>query len=215
MSVALRQALLLAALVAGSILVLLTLDRFTREPAARARQLAEEMLLGEIVPALSSDRDLTLDAVPIPPQYWLGLGLDAPEPVRRVRRGDHILAVIVPTVATRGYGGPIRLLVGIDRDGLVTGVRVVGERETPGIGDRIRADRSDWIQVFIGASRDAPPAAGWRVRREGGTFDAITGATVSSRAVVGQVRRALDYFHEDRKRLLQATESAVDAELAP
>ena len=141
MTAALRQALLLAALVAGSILVLLGLDRLTREPATRARQLAEEMFLGAIVPKLASDRGLTLDAVPIPPQYWLGLGLDAPEPVRRVRHGDHILAVIVPTVATRGYGGPIRLLVGIDRDGLVTGVRVVAEQETPGIGDRIRRHR--------------------------------------------------------------------------
>lgn len=214
-SAALRHALLLATLVAGCTLLLLATERLTREPAARARELAEERRLGEVVPALAVDRGLTLDALPLAPQYRLGLGLNEPASVRRVRRGDRIVAVIVPTVAARGYGGPIHLLVGIDRDGLVTGVRVVSERETPGIGDRIRADRSDWIRLFTGTSRDAPPAAGWRVRREGGAFDAVTGATVSSRAVVGQVRRALDYFHDDRERLLRAPASAADAGITP
>ena len=204
MSAGMRQALLLAALVAGAILALTAVDRLTREPIADAREQAAEAALRKVVPALAGGHPLALDALAIPPQYWLGLGLEEAERVRRVRRGDHILAVIVPTVAARGYGGPIRLLVGIDRDGVVTGVRVVAEQETPGIGDRIRADRSDWIGIFAGTSREAPAAAGWQVRKEGGAFDAIAGATVSSRAVIRQVRRALDYFHEDRRQLLNA-----------
>lgn len=209
MSASLRQALLLAGVVVTATLALTAIDRLTREPIARSRELAADAALRHLVPALATDPKLEVDAIPIPPQYRLGLGLTTPERVRRLWRGGRVLAVMVPTVAAHGYGGPIRLLVGIDRDGVVTGVAVVAERETPGIGDRIRADRSAWIRVFTGASRESPPAAGWRVRKEGGAFDAIAGATISSRAVIGQVRRALDYFHDDREQLLNAASDAA------
>ncbi len=211
MTAGLRQALLLAGLAVTAVVALTAIDRLTREPIARSRELATAATLRDLMPALATDPQPVVDAIPIPPQYWLGLGLTAAEHARRLWRGGRVLAVVVPTVAAHGYGGPIRLLVGIDRDGIVTGVRVVAERETPGIGDRIRAERSDWIRVFAGTSREAPPAASWRVRKEGGTFDAIAGATISSRAVIGQVRRALDYFHDDRQRLLNAAGAATGA----
>lgn len=210
MNSARSQRLWLVAVVVGCTLVLIAVERVAHAPAARARELAEERLLGAVVPALSRDRDLTLDALPIPPRYWLGLGLKNPEPVRRVHRGNEVLAVIVPTISAQGYGGPIRLLVGVDPAGRITGVQVVAERETPGIGDRIRADRGPWMQGFTGTSRDLPSATGWRLRREGGVFDAITGATVSSRAVVRQVRSALDYVHDDRERLFRTRGDAIN-----
>lgn len=212
MTSARSQRWLLVAVVVGCTLALIAVERVTQTPAARARELAEERLLGTVVPALSRDPDLTLDALQIPPQYWLGLGLKHQEPVRRVRRGNDILAVIVPAISDQGYGGPIRALVGVDRAGRITGVQVIAERETPGIGDRIRADRSPWLQGFIDTSRDAPPATGWRLRREGGAFDAITGATVSSRAVVHQVRSVLDYVHDDREHLFRRGGDAINAE---
>ncbi|GMU46387.1 MAG: hypothetical protein AMXMBFR26_11690 [Porticoccaceae bacterium] len=204
MSAGVRQALLLAAVAVTAVLALTVMDRLTREPIAHSLELAADAALRDLVPTLATDPNLVVDAVAIPPQHWLGLGLSAPERARRLWRGGRVLAVLVPTVAAHGYGGPIRLLVGIDRDGVVTGVQVVAERETPGVGDRIRANRSDWIRAFAGASRERPPAADWRVRKEGGAFDAIAGATISSRAVIGQVRRALDYFHDDREQLLNA-----------
>lgn len=204
MSAGVRQALLLAAVAVTAVLALTVMDRLTREPIAHSLELAADAALRDLVPTLATDPNLVVDAVAIPPQHWLGLGLSAPERARRLWRGGRVLAVLVPTVAAHGHGGPIRLLVGIDRDGVVTGVQVVAERETPGVGDRIRANRSDWIRAFAGASRERPPAADWRVRKEGGAFDAIAGATISSRAVIGQVRRALDYFHDDREQLLNA-----------
>lgn len=204
MSAGVRQALLLAAVAVTAVLALTVMDRLTREPIAHSLELAADAALRDLVPTLATDPNLVVDAVAIPPQHWLGLGLSAPERARRLWRGGRVLAVLVPTVAAHGYGGPIRLLVGIDRDGVVTGVQVVAERETPGVGDRIRANRSDWIRAFADASRERPPAADWRVRKEGGAFDAIAGATISSRAVIGQVRRALDYFHDDREQLLNA-----------
>lgn len=210
-----RQILWLAGLAAASVLALLAVDHLTREPAVHAQQRAADFTLEELLPGFAEGSPLALDSVAMPQQYWLGLGLTAPTQVQRVRRGSDILAVLVPTISTQGYGGPIQLLVGIDRHGVITGVRVVAEQETPGLGDRIRADRSDWLRSFAGTSRDRPPAAGWQVRKEGGAFDAIAGATISSRAVIRQVRRALDYFHEDRQHLLRATARAVAPETAP
>lgn len=197
-----RDALLLA-LVAALAATLFSLTLWlTREPIAAARERAARARLLELVPKLAGDAQLTLERQPIPPRFLTGLGLEAPASAYRVLENAQVRAVIVPTVAAQGYGGPIELLVGIDRQGSITGVRVVEQRETPGIGDRILAEKSDWLQIFTGRSRDDPQAAQWRVRGAGGAFDAIAGATISSRAVIRQVRRALDYFADDRQRLL-------------
>ncbi|MDW8479867.1 MAG: RnfABCDGE type electron transport complex subunit G [Xanthomonadales bacterium] len=100
-------------------------------------------------------------------------------------------ALALETVAPDGYSGPIALLVGVDREGRVLGVRVTAHRETPGLGDGIESRRGDWILQFAGRSLGEPAPERWRVRREGGDFDALVGATVTSRAVIGAVERAL------------------------
>jgi Na+-translocating ferredoxin:NAD+ oxidoreductase subunit G len=81
-------------------------------------------------------------------------------------------------------------------------VRVAGHRETPGLGDYIDIHKSDWIKIFNGRSLADPPATGWRVSKDGGEFDARTGATVTPRAVVKAVHNALAYFQANRARLL-------------
>jgi len=124
------------------------------------------------------------------------------------------VAVVLSAVAANGYNGPIGLLIGIDSSGVVTGVRVTDHRETPGLGDAIETDRSDWIDGFAGASLENPPVGDWRVTRDGGRFDTITGATVTPRAVTEAVKNALIYFRDNRSSLLdpQRTESTIDAE---
>ncbi len=97
-------------------------------------------------------------------------------------------------VSARGYAGPIRLLVGIDATGSVTGVRVLAHRETPGLGDGIEIERSDWITQFGGRSLSDPVVTGWAIRRDGGEFDQLTGASVTPRAIVNAVRDTLLYF---------------------
>ncbi len=111
------------------------------------------------------------------------------------------VAAIFAAVAPRGYSGPIDLLVGIDAQGVVQGVRVTSHRETPGLGDRIDLAVSDWITGFDGTSLTAPPPAQWSVSADGGRFDAFTGATVTPRAVVRAVRDALIYFNEHQEEL--------------
>ena len=69
-------------------------------------------------------------------------------------------------------------------------------RETPGLGDYIEEERSDWIYGFDGKSLDNPPLERWAVKKDGGAFDQLTGATITPRAIVKAVRKTLIYFRD-------------------
>jgi electron transport complex protein RnfG len=98
---------------------------------------------------------------------------------------------IVPAVTQQGYNGEIKLWVGVDQLGKITGVRVVEHRETPGLGDKMLLQVSDWITGFNGKSLENPTSDGWQVRKDGGEFDQFTGATITPRAIVQAVHHAL------------------------
>ena len=136
------------------------------------------------------------------------LGTHAPVTVYRARQRNQPVAVVITPVAPGGYSGPIRLLVGILADGTISGVRVVSHRETPGLGDKIEVERSDWILDFEGRSLGRPPVERWAVRRDAGDFDQFTGATITPRAVVSAVRDALIYFEANRDALFAAPAGA-------
>lgn len=105
-------------------------------------------------------------------------------------------------VTAKGYGGDIRLLLGVAPDGTLLGVRTLSHSETPGLGDRIDASRSDWIKGFTGRSLGDPPEAAWGVQKDGGAFDQFAGATITPRAVVGAIRDGLQFYHAHRDALL-------------
>lgn len=105
----------------------------------------------------------------------------------------------MPVVAPDGYSGNINLLVGIDMSGAILGVRVTSHRETPGLGDQIELKKSDWIKSFNGRTLGSPPHSEWNVKKNGGEFDQFTGATITPRAVVKAVQKALIYFRENRQ----------------
>ena len=105
-----------------------------------------------------------------------------------------------------GYrsGGSIRILVGIDVDGVVTGVRILQHRETPGLGDKIDSTRSDWVHQFAGRSLLDPVTTSWAIKRDGGDFDQLTGASITPRAVIGALRDTLEYFDAHREEIFAA-----------
>ena len=117
-----------------------------------------------------------------------------PVEVYLARKGNEPVAAVFETVAPKGYNGPIYLLVGINLDGTVSGVRILSHKETPGLGDAIDYKHSDWISGFSGKSLQNPKPERWAVKRDGGDFDQFTGATISPRAVVKSVRESLAYF---------------------
>ncbi len=114
------------------------------------------------------------------------------------------VAALITVTARDGYAGPIRVLVGIEYNGTVTGIRILEHRETPGLGDRIVATRSDWVFQFDGHSLGNPDATGWALKRDGGQFDQLTGASVTPRAVISVVKETLIYFDAHRDEIFSA-----------
>lgn len=109
-----------------------------------------------------------------------------------------VTAVAFKMMAQGGYAGPLALMVGLDRDGNILGVRVISHAETPGLGDKVEAAKSDWIFKFTGRSLENTPASGWRVKKDGGDFDQFAGATITPRKVVKAVWSALGFYEKHR-----------------
>lgn len=123
----------------------------------------------------------------------------------RARKEGKVTAVAL-FAETQGYGGTIRLLLGIDAHGVLTGVRVLSHSETPGLGDKIQTNKSDWILGFAGLSLGNPDEQGWHVKKDGGQFDGFTGATITPRAVVKGVHETLALFAKHSAALLDSKE---------
>ncbi len=111
---------------------------------------------------------------------------------RAMKDGD-VVAVVIPVITHFGYSGDIKLIVGVDRAGKITGVRVTRQNETPGLGDKIEPSKSPWIFGFNDKSLNNPSGKGWGVKKDGGEFDQFSGATITPRAVVGAIHQALLY----------------------
>jgi electron transport complex protein RnfG len=102
------------------------------------------------------------------------------DPQQRLR---HVLQ----TVQSRGYAGEITLLAALTADGHLNGVRVLEHRETPGLGDAIEHEKSNWLRQLEGLTPQTALQDAARLRVDGGSIDALTGATITSRAVVTAV----------------------------
>lgn len=198
-----RRMLVAAALLAGFAVIgvglVATTEITTRERIAANERAYLLRALNQVVGSDRYDNDMFTDTIQVVDADLLGTA--DPVAVYRAFSGGQPVAVILTPLAPDGYSGTIRLLVGIDSDGVVTGVRVTSHKETPGLGDAIEAERSDWILGFDDRRLGDPPLAGWTVRRDGGAFDQFTGATITPRAVVKAVRNALLYFDAHRDAL--------------
>jgi electron transport complex protein RnfG len=171
----------------------------TRERIAANERATLLRQLHRLITPDQHDNVLLDDAIAVHDERLLGTR--EPVMVYRALKNGAPVALVIAAVAPNGYSGPIRLLVGINADGTLSGVRVVAHHETPGLGDGIEEERSDWIHGFTGASLEKPPLDRWRVRKDGGDFDQLTGATITPRAVVQAVRNALIYYRQHKEAL--------------
>lgn len=174
-----------------------TLTRPTIEHSEQTEKLA---LVSQTLAAGSFDNDLISDTRVLAADAQLGL--KRPGIAYVARKNGLASAVVLEAIAADGYAGEIRLLIGIQADGRVAGVRVTSHRETPGLGDYIDIARGTWINQFIGKSLTAPADAAWKVRKDGGDFDYLAGATITPRAVIKAVNKALHYFQAHQAELL-------------
>jgi electron transport complex protein RnfG len=124
--------------------------------------------------------------------------------VYRARKAGQVEALVYK-VSGNGYAGAVDCIMGIDRSGHITGVRVIKHRETPGLGDKIEAAKSPWIFAFEGKYLGDPPAEKWGVKKDGGVFDQFAGATITPRGVVKAVKGGLEFFEKNRAQLLDGS----------
>ncbi|MBT6115476.1 MAG: electron transport complex subunit RsxG [Porticoccaceae bacterium] len=184
-------------------LILATTNELTFERIEQSEREAAQRALLEIIPLERHDNDMLMDVQPVPEQFWATLGLKKGANIHIARDQGQPVAAIIPAVTPKGYSGDISMIIGINFNGSIAGVRVVEHRETPGLGDKVDLKKSDWILSFNGKSLVNPQASGWKVKKEGGDYDQFTGATITPRAVINQVLKTLQYFEDDRERLLQ------------
>jgi len=203
--------------VVGTGLVAMTQEGTADRIAENERQALLENL-HQVVPEKLYNNDIYADAIEVTDPM---LGSRQPITVYRARMDDKPVAAVIASIAPEGYGGDIKLLVGIRYDGTLTGVRVLSHKETPGLGDNIEVARNDWILGFNGRSLRDPKPRNWKVKKDGGVFDQFTGATITPRAVVKEVYNTLRYYKDHREQLfarrsdeagddLDAAEKAVD-----
>ena len=189
------------ALVATALLALTA--ELTKGRIANSEREAQEKALLDVVPRQSQDANLLTETMKVPPEAWAGLGLKAGGDIFVVRRADDAIAVIIPAVAPDGYSGEVKMIVGVDAEGEITGVRILDHHETPGLGDKIDIKKTPWILSFTGKSLANPSAPHWKVKKDGGDFDQFAGATITPRAVVNQVRKVLEFVESHKNELFQ------------
>lgn len=204
----LRGGLTLAAIAAVCTALVAFTYQLTDERIAANEQAWLEQSLQPALSGLFFDSGVSESVLTIPAPHQLPGSEDAV--IYRVYSGESPVAALFVVSARDGYAGAIRMLVGVDIEGKVTGVHVLAHRETPGLGDRIQSDKSDWVQQFDGRSLGNPVAGRWKIKRDGGDFDQLSGASVTPRAVVKAVRQTLEYFDANAMTLFAAAADAAD-----
>ena len=182
--------------------------QLTQERIANNEQAWLEQSLRPALSGIAFDSGISDSRLTIPAPHALPGSEDAI--VYRAYADDVPVAALFVVSARDGYAGAIRLLVGIDTKGVVTGVHVLAHRETPGLGDGIETGKSDWAKQFADRSLSNPAADRWKIRRDGGDFDQLTGASVTPRAIVKAVKETLQYFDANANQVFTA---AADTEI--
>ncbi len=176
----------------------------TKAPIKKAEEEARMALFRQIVPPNMHDNNLLKDTISIKPNHLLGnkeITL-----ANRAILNNAPAAVILEAIAHDGYNGDIKLLIAIKYDGSISGVRVLTHKETPGLGDYIDIVRSDWIKLFDDESLQKTPDNQWAVKKDGGSFDYMAGATITPRAIVKAVNNALQYYATNKASLFASAD---------
>jgi H+/Na+-translocating ferredoxin:NAD+ oxidoreductase subunit G len=177
----------------------------TKDDIAHSEEQARMDLISQIVPQNIADNDIIHDTLDIKPDQLLGT--EEHTLAYRARLHGRITAVVLQAIAPDGYGGAIDLILAIRSNGELAGVRVVSHNETPGLGDYIDIRKSAWIKGFDGKELKSGHDEDWQVKKDGGKFDYMAGATITPRAVIKAVHKALQYFAENRDKLLAPSAS--------
>lgn len=203
-----RAAGVLLAVIALLTGILIWLADRTETRIAANQQSNVSQAIDALLPRGSYDNDLLTDRIQVVAPDLLGTR--QPVSIYRARRQGKPVAALLRPVAPDGYRGAIELLVAIADDGTLIGVQVLSHNETPGLGDAFETREAGWLRDFKGLSLVNPPQNRWTVRKDGGDFDAFTGATITPRAIVKAVRRSLEFYNSNRQRIFATEVPASD-----
>ncbi len=177
----------------------------TNDSILEQQRKAQLKALLEIVPENKHDNDMLSSFILTTDKK---LGLRDEKKIFVAMQNGLPKALIYPAIARDGYSGDIVYIVGVStKDDTVQGVRVLSHKETPGLGDAIDLRKSDWILDFNGKSLQQPGEDKWTVKKEGGVFDAFTGATITPRALTKSVANTLRFHRDNKKELLNTFEA--------
>lgn len=172
----------------------------THDDILKAEERDLQASLSQVLPEGYADNDLLKDTMKI------GGADGVPVTIYRSRKAGAVNGAVFQ-VSSRGYAGEIVVLMGVDESGRMLGARVIKHQETPGLGDKIEAAKSNWIHDFEGKSLGDPAEDKWAVKKDGGIFDQFAGATITPRAVMKAVKGGLVFYREHRQEVLQASEA--------
>jgi electron transport complex protein RnfG len=176
-------------------LMLAITDRLTEKDIV-ARALEDRLnSLSQVIPESIHDNNLVKDAIVMKDAQGNEIT------VYRATNAGNVTGLAYEIFGS-GYAGRIKLMLGIDAEGKVLGVRVLAHKETPGLGDKIETKKGDWILRFAGLSIGNPPVEKWKVKKDGGQFDQFAGATITPRGVVKAIREGLEFFATNKAQMM-------------
>lgn len=191
----LGHGLILGAFCLGFGIVLAASNHITVDDIA-ARALEDRLnSLGQVIPDSIHDNNLVENAITMKNESNKEIT------VYRATKEGKVTGLAYEIFGT-GYAGQIKLMLGIDAQGKILGVRVLAHKETPGLGDKIEVKKGDWILRFDGLSLDNPLPEKWKVKKDGGQFDQFAGATITPRGVVDAIRKGLELFAANKEQMM-------------
>ena len=187
---------ILGAFCLGFGVVLAATDQLTSTSIAQRAMEDKQASLSQVIPVSIHDNNPVTDTIQLTGHEG------KPLTVYRATRGGKVTGVAYEVFGS-GYAGEIKLMLAVDAEGKVLGVRALAHKETPGLGDKINITKGDWITKFNGLGLGNPPVDKWKVKKDGGQFDQFSGATITPRGVVTATRHGLEFFAENKSKLLE------------
>ncbi|MCL1144640.1 electron transport complex subunit RsxG [Shewanella marinintestina] len=175
-------------------------NEFTFDKIKQQEKVELARVLHQIVPDEIHDNELTEHCIIL--QSEDALGTTEPLPAYIATKSNQGVAIAIEAIAPDGYNGNIRIIIGISHSGEVLGVRTLAHQETPGLGDKIELRKSEWVKSFDGLFLQSDKDKRWNVKKDGGEIDQFTGATITPRAYVKAVKKAVLYFNANKAALL-------------
>ncbi|MGR5179160.1 electron transport complex subunit RsxG [Vibrio mediterranei] len=194
-----KNGLTLAIFACASTGVVAVTQYLTKDQILRQERAQLQATLNEVIPHELHDNELYASCTLVSDP---ALGTSQSQPVYIATVDGTPTALAIESIAPDGYNGAIKLIVGIDNQGIILGSRVLAHQETPGLGDKVDLRVSDWVLGFTGKEITESNQAEWAVRKDGGQFDSFTGATITPRAVVKAVKNTVEYVNANRETIL-------------